>query len=312
MIEVKKYSPEFKNQWDELVDKSKNGTFLFYRDYMDYHSDKFHDYSFLIYRNGELEGVLPGNISGKIFHSHQGLTYGGIVLKLKSGTKDVIEMFQLINKELIAAGVHEVVYKPVPFIYHSYPSQEDIYALFRMNAVKIYCNISSAIFQHNKPRFVQGRREGIKKSLNANIIVEESDNFESFWSLLSSNLSKKFNRTPVHSLSEIQLLKSRFPENIKLYVARDYEDIVAGCVIYEMKNIIHVQYITSSEKGKTIGANDLIFDHLINKIYVSVPVFDFGHSTEDGGKFLNESLIFQKEGFGARGVVYETYKYSVI
>jgi len=29
------------------------------------------------------------------------------------------------------------------------------------------------------------------------------------------------------------------------------------------------------------------------------------------GMHLNEQLIFQKEGFGGRGVVYETYKYNL-
>ena len=311
MITVKKYTPEYKLQWDDLVQKSKNGTFLFCRDYMDYHSDRFHDHSFLIYRKDKLVGVMPGNITDDIFYSHQGLTYGGIVLSQKPVTKDIIEMFQIINEELIEAGVKEIVYKPVPYIYHTYPSQEDIYALFVMNALKIGCHISSAIIQSNKIKFSELRMKGVKKSSREEIIFEETNRFESFWSLLADNLSKKFNKTPVHSLAEIQHLKDLFPDNIKLFIARHLGDVVAGCLIYEMKYIVHVQYIAASEKGKDIGALDFIFDRLINNIYTSVPVFDFGHSTENMGKFLNESLIFQKEGFGGRGIVYETYKYSI-
>ena len=40
-------------------------------------------------------------------------------------------------------------------------------------------------------------------------------------------------------------------------------------------------------------------------------IFDFGISTEQGGRYLNEGLIFQKEGFGARTVVYDTYELNI-
>ena len=35
--------------------------------------------------------------------------------------------------------------------------------------------------------------------------------------------------------------------------------------------------------------------------------FDFGVSTEQRGSYLNEGLIFQKEGFGGRAICYDTY-----
>ena len=41
MFEIIKYTPEYRQQWDEYVAKARNATFLFYRNYMDYHSDRF-------------------------------------------------------------------------------------------------------------------------------------------------------------------------------------------------------------------------------------------------------------------------------
>jgi hypothetical protein len=29
------------------------------------------------------------------------------------------------------------------------------------------------------------------------------------------------------------------------------------------------------------------------------------------GRYLNNALIFQKEGFGGRGIVYEIYEYNI-
>lgn len=70
-----------------------------------------------------------------------------------------------------------------------------------------------------------------------------------------------------------------------------------------------MQYICSSEAGKSIGALDLLFDKLINEEFKDVPFFDFEISTGKYGHYLNENLISQKEGFGGRGLVYETYRY---
>jgi hypothetical protein len=311
MIELKRYTPEYKVQWDNLVNSSRNGTFLFFRDYMDYHSHKFTDCSFLIYKKGKIEALLPANMDNHTFYSHQGLTYGGLILTSRICTGDVLEVFSLLNRELRKWGIQDIIYKPIPLIYHSIPSQEEIYALFINKAEKIACNISSTIFQSNKILFTESRKSGIRKSKNEKVQILESDDYHNFWKILNNNLSAKHNTKAIHSSQEIELLKNKFNRNIKLYVAVHNDTIVAGTVLYIMKNIVHVQYISASETGKELCALDLLFDKLINEFYFSIPVFDFGQSTEQMGNYLNNGLIFQKEGFGGRGIVYEIYKYSL-
>ena len=46
MVTIVRYSQISKNLWDQFVDESKNGTFMLKRDYIEYHSDRFEDYSF--------------------------------------------------------------------------------------------------------------------------------------------------------------------------------------------------------------------------------------------------------------------------
>ena len=309
MLEIIKYTNAYKEQWDEFVIKSKNGTFLFQRDYMDYHSDRFTDASYLLFRNGKIEGILPGNIQDNKYYSHQGLTYGGWITSAKLSAVELIEAFQLLNNELLSVGVKEIIYKPVPLIYHQIPSQEDIYALFLNKAEKISCHISSTIYQNSKLRFIESRKSGIRKAIREGVQVSESKDFMSFWEILRNNLVNKFNTKPVHLLNEIELLASRFPSNIKLFIASQNGKPLAGSVIYVMKNIVHVQYISANKIGKEFGALDLLFDILINKEFATIPIFDFGQSTEQMGNYLNDNLIFQKEGFGGRGIVYETYRY---
>ena len=312
MIELRRYSPADKKIWDKIVKDSKTDTFLFYRDYMDYHATRFNDCSFIIYKNHYPAAVIPGNICGNTYYSHQGLTYGGLVITKKNGTGDVLAVFDLLISELKNLGIKEVIYKPVPYIYQLIPSQEEIYALYKHNAVKVGCNISSTIVLLDKIAFTESRKCGIRKSKGEGVIIEECQDFGTFWELLKENLKKKHATTPVHTADEMLLLKKKFPENIVLFGAKTNNRLIGGAVLYIMKKIVHVQYIAASDTGKRLGALDLLFDELINRRFLTHFYFDFGHSTEQMGNLLNKDLLFQKEGFGGRGVVYDIYKLGLV
>ena len=313
MFEIARYTPEQKATWNQFVSHSKNGTFLFDRNYMDYHSDRFEDYSLMIYRKGKLYSLLPANRVSHVLYSHQGLTYGGMIMSDKVTVADSVEMFRTVNRYLCGCGFDRVVYKPIPFIYHQHPAQEDLYALFRTTNAKIIGrNVSSTIYQNgNKLRFSESRRSGIRKSLNDGVSIIQSDDYKAFWDILNINLQNRYGVLPVHSLDEIRLLHSCFPNNIKLYMAYKGDVPLGGSLLYITKQVVHTQYISASVEGKELGALDLLFDCLINKEYASYPYFDFGQSTESMGTVLNESLIFQKEGFGGRGMCYDIYEYEL-
>lgn len=313
MFEILLYKPDLKALWNQYVDYSKNGTFLFRREYMDYHADRFEDHSLMIYRKGKLYALLPANRVNDTLYSHQGLTYGGLVTSFEATTVEILEVFCQINNYLRANGFKKVIYKAMPFIYHIHPAQEDLYALFKIShAQLIGRNISSTIFQSNKIKFIESRKSGIRKANRSGITIKESDDFVSFWEILDTNLKNKYGIAPVHSLAEIELLHSLFPQNIKLYLVYQDDMPLGGTVIYKTQQVIHTQYISASLKGKELGVLDLLFDYLINSEYASYPYFDFGQSTEQMGSVLNESLIFQKEGFGGRGVMYDIYEYDII
>jgi hypothetical protein len=311
MIEIVRYEPKHKPDWDDLLEISRIDTFLFKRDFMEYHSDRFHDCSFLIYRKNKLEALIPGNLSGTTWYSHQGLTYGGLVSTKKLLTNDVLQIFEKLNEYLRSLHIKEVIIKPAPHIYHNCPSEEELYILFRNEAQRISCNISSTIYQKNKIPFIESRKSGIRKSVREGMEIIESIEFEEFWVLLEENLKRTHGKKPVHTLREIHQLKKSFPENIKLFCSVYENRVIGGALLFIMKRLVHVQYISASAEGKRLGALDLLFHELINNYFTDCPVFDFGQSTEENGNYLNEGLIFQKEGFGGRGIVYETYKYKL-
>lgn len=312
MYEIVRYTPELKAQWDSFVRKSRNGTFLFLRDYMDYHRQRFTDFSLLIFHKQSLVALLPLNkeADGSVA-SHSGLTYGGLITDKKGRAERVMKLFECLNTWLRDAGITHVVYRPVPWIYHQIPAEEDLYALFNVcNARLTAREISSTIAQENKLAFSQSRKDCLRKADKAGVKVTATNDFAAFWDILSSNLQQRYAVNPVHSLAEIMALASLFPHEIRLYAAYLDNEMVAGTVVYVMPRVVHVQYISASAKGKAVGALDILFRYLIDEVYVDKPYFDFGKSTEDRGRRLNEQLIFQKEGFGGRGVCYDTYEWT--
>ena len=311
-MEIRKYRREDKELWNSFVSKARNATFLFDRNYMDYHADRFDDNSFMFYHKGKLKAVLPANVAGDTLYSHQGLTYGGLLLDKKATVEEVLECFDSLNSWLRENGISKVVYKALPWIYQQYPSEEDLYALtWKCKAQLISRDIASTIVIDNKLKFAESRKSGIRKALSLNIEVGESNDVDGFWHVLEDNLGNRYNAKPVHTANEMKLLMSRFPNNIRLYVAKMNGEIVGGTLIYVTPQVVHTQYISASVEGKKHGALDLLFDYIINKVYANCRYFDFGKSTEQGGAYLNEPLIFQKEGFGGRGVCYDWYQWEL-
>ena len=93
MIRVERYAADQQPAWDEFVASSVNGTFLFCRDYMDYHADRFTDYSLMVYDDDRLIALLPANRSGETLVSHGGLTYGGFVIDGRMKTPLMLRVF---------------------------------------------------------------------------------------------------------------------------------------------------------------------------------------------------------------------------
>ena len=141
--------------------------------------------------------------------------------------------------------------------------------------------------------------------------MKRTNDFAVFWKVLDDNLQERHHVHPVHTLQEIELLHSRFPDNIVQYNAYYQGEVVAGMTFYISKNMIHSQYCSSNDIGKKLGAVDTIYDKVMHQDYADYKYLDFGRSTEGIGDVLNEGLIAQKEGFGGRGVIYDTYEWEI-
>ena len=203
MFEIKRYSKEFEKTWNLFVDISKQGTFLFNRKYMDYHEDRFSDYSLLVFYKQKVVALLPANREGKTLWTHAGLTYGGLITSMNVTTANVCDIFTAINTFLKKNDFDRVVYKAVPWIYHRIPAEEDLYALINIcNAHITERHISSTIIMGSRLKWTESRKAGLRKARHHHIKVEESKDLETFWRILSQNLYDKYHAIPVHSLQE--------------------------------------------------------------------------------------------------------------
>jgi hypothetical protein len=296
--------------WNDFVKSGKNGMFLFDRDYMEYHSDRFSDHSILFFRDSKVLCLLPANIREGTLYSHEGLTFGGMISNHEMKVTLMLEVFDALAEHCKKEGVKEIFYKAIPHIYHSIPAEEDLYALICHQAKLAGRSVSSVIYIPETSPFEYGRKRTIKKAKENNLIVKESFDLKFFMEMVEASLIERHCAKPTHSIGEIQLLASRFPNNIKLFASFKDNTMLAGILIYESKNVAKIQYIANSQAGRLIGAGDIVVDYLINQHYKSKKYFDFGTSMLQQGLLLNSSLVPYKEGFGARTIVYDAYKFS--
>jgi hypothetical protein len=277
---------------------------------MDYHSDRFVDHSLVVFDKDKAVAVFPCNESGNKIVSHGGLTYGGLIYLTSVHAADVLVIFQELGDYFRGLGKQSIDYKAIPHVFHRYPAEEDLYALFRLDAQLFRRDISSVIDIRRRPKFSDSRKNTARKSEKIGAEVRQLDDLADFHELLSSVLSK-FGTAPVHSLEELKLLKSRFPTKIMCYGAMLGEELLAAVLVYDFGDVVHTQYMASSDFGRKNGSLDYLLIALIDNIYSEKKFFSFGISTEEQGRSLNDGLIRQKEGFGARAVVHDFYNWKL-
>lgn len=311
MITIKQYSSEDFDRWNVFVKTAKNSLFMHDRNFMEYHADRFEDHSLLFYDDDELLALLPANKCGDELISHGGLTYGGFITNSKMKQYKMLECFEVLKKYMQESGFCSLLYKTVPYCYYTNPAQEDLYALFTNNAEIVKIEPSSVIDFRYPIKMPKGRKAQISRAKREGVVIELSEDFDNFIELENSVLAEHHNTKAVHTGFELKLLYSRFPTNIELYSANYQGKMIAGAVVFVYNNVIHTQYLAANEIAREIGALDLCISEIISKFSTSKQFLDFGISSENGGLVLNSGLISQKEGFGARTLVYQTWKLKV-
>lgn len=282
---------------------------MFQRDFMEYHKERFLDCSLMIYKKDSLFALLPANSADNHVFSHQGLTYGGLLLGKDSKFEDVLEAFKVVLKHLNDNGFNSLQLKLLPKIYHKLPSDEINYLMFISEAQLIRSDLSAVVDMSNPISITSTNRKRNLKKAKANAIeVKEVNEFESFFNkILVPNLQERHEAMPTHSVDEINSLKSKFPSFIRQFNAYYQNEIIAGVTIFESEKVAHAQYISTLNSKKEFAGLDAIFDELMHSIYKHKRYFSFGISNVNQGQNINQGLLKWKESFGARSIVHDFY-----
>jgi hypothetical protein len=312
MMEALAYQPSLKGHWDSVLDRSRNGLFLFRREFMEYHSDRFQDLSYVFLHDGKPVGLVVGHLDGPDgWATHRGLTHGGIVALSETRTPDLQSMFDALHNALRQRNISRVRYKPLPWWLQTSPAQEDLWILDRLGAKREALWLNTLVDLQGSQKVSSLRKRGAAKARQTGIVFCEGDLWEKFWPVLEHRLTSRHGVKPVHTLDEIRLLAGRFPDKIRLWCATDGDEVLAGIVGFLFDTTFHVQYSAASDRGRDAGALDLLALSLIEQNPSIAKWLSFGTSCEQGGQILNEGLLAWKEGFGGHGAVYDDVSYDL-
>lgn len=308
---IKRYNSEYFTIWNAFVSSSNNATFLFHRDFMEYHSDRFEDYSLLVFEDEKLISILPANRIENTIFSHQGLTYGGFVfendisiLQIKLVILNALSFLKENNFK--AFKIKEIV----P-IYSSSNRKEISSFLLENGAIINSKKMNLAIDFKSDFKVSKSKLKHFKRINSIGLEIKKEDDLSIFWNeVLIPRLDQKFGSKPVHSIDEISKLKANFPENIHQYNVYLDDEILAGITIFKTNNVIKSQYGATTENGEKYRALDFLYINLINEFKDEFDFFDMGTVDDDSELGYNIGLFNQKKELGCS--VFEQNFYELL
>lgn len=288
---------------------------------MDYHQHRFVDNSLLIFENQELIALFPANKDMDNLHSHQGLTFGGLLTKPKTSfdvkEKIIVELLNYTKNN----NFKNLIIKQLPNFLQLVHDNIEHYFWQANHAIQTQVDINSVLDLKKPFNFQKRKLRNIAKAKQNNVIIlkvsetleinDYKTHYKELWNLLTHNLQSRFGLNPVHSLVEIMELTKHFPNKISLYVAKKDNQIIAGTLLFDYGNSIHVQYIAANESGRNFGATDLLFSEIITEMAKNYAYFSFGISNTRKGYEINQGLLAWKQGWGAEICLHQCYKIGV-
>ena len=319
MYEILPYSPELDKRLDHFVEcESVNGTFLQTRRFLNYHpAGRFTDASFALEKSGTIVAYFPGVEKEQTFVSHAGSTFGGPIIakSFYSGSR-LLEILKEADQYL-TSRFKNIRFKITPAIFAEESPDLLEYMLehlgyTRHTELSSYCTLQSGVDplencdKECRRIFKKSEIEGIRFGN-----LEKTEDFETFYHFLEISKSKH-NVHPVHTLQELYDLKdNRIPDHIRFRGIWDNDTLVAAMMLFlfEGTKTIHGQYIAPNPDYEKFQPTTALYVRVMREAaQEGYKQISWGISTEDGGNYLNESLLRFKESLGAKACVNVRYE----
>ncbi|MDC0215419.1 GNAT family N-acetyltransferase [Candidatus Marinimicrobia bacterium] len=316
MITIERYNDNFLTEWEEIVHSSNNGTLFHTRKFLSYHSkDKFIDHSLIFYKNNKPLSVFPAvektESHKKILVSHPGASMGSFVTPADLSFSDSLQLVDQLNLYLKKQKFSRAKITLPPIIYNQRKTNYIDYSLLRSGYKYVKREVSSILFledsiEKNVNKFKPSHRQALRKAQRSGLVVNNSDDFNSFYRILKKNLNNRHNVKPTHSIDELLKLKKLFPKNILLHAAFLNNKMIGGIINFVAnKNVILAFYISHDENYQEHRPINLLFYEILkDAIKNNFKVFDFGIFTVN--EEPNMGLAKFKENFGSSGIFRDT------
>lgn len=295
-VKLSRYTQNDKSSWDSLVAKTSPGLVLHYRDYMEYHSELFEDFSICFWDQNSLLAVAPGTRNKDEWISHQGLTFGGLILPSENIT-EMMRYIQMLNKFLLKEDFKKSTIILASNSFYPNGNTEWIYAFNQAGYVASENHLNQFIHKSsNLPKKkLTNARAAFRKGITFSI---DLSNLPPLYNLIEENLVSKYERKPIHTLAEIELLCKRFPDLISTYTTNFEKKVVAGAIVFQSFNSLHIQYLATNDLGKQIRAQDYLIKEILDIAKAKCKNLSFGKSTSGDNAALNSSLYNFKAEYG--------------
>lgn len=297
-MQIIRYSAAHQPIWDDFIRKSANGCFLHQRNFMEYHAHRFVDHSLLFFDQEVLMACLPAHVTNNCLYSHLGLTYAGIIASAKAESRQI---FLQALKDYASEHQFDKLELRLPPKYYDpaleQHSQDLLEAGFQTQDQTLDLFVDLTTNWIPSPKKTAGYRNGKFNVLKFTV----SQDLSEFWNqLLIPKLQERHQARPVHSLQEMELLLSRFPDQILQYYVEVHGEKVGGITLFDFGKILKVQYAAASDMGFRHNAMDFLYQEIIQDARDMGKEFvDMGIVNNPDGS-INEGLLHFKKQLGAR------------
>ncbi len=320
-VTVRKFTETDTPFWEDFVHQANNGTIFHERKFLGYHpGDRFLDHSLIIEKKEQIKALFPAvdvtSQGTRSLISHQGSSYGGIIVKRDLSIRDSYDYVEAILEHARQAGFARIQMTLPPAIYQSRVSNYLDFALIKHGFSYLKRDVSSMLTIEDTPErnleyFRASHRTAVRKAIKQGVVIRESEDWSAFYKLLKQNLKIRHNVQPTHTLEELLKLKKLFPDKIRLFGAYREEQLVAGVVNFEVnQDVVLAFYISHDEAFQHLRAVNLLFFEIIKWCHLhAFKYLDFGIFTVNMEP--NFGLGRFKENFGASGVFRDTFELNL-
>ena len=322
---IVRFQKEYEREWEQFVlNESCNGCFLQTRNFLNYHPPgKYLDHSLLFYKKNQLVAVCPAceikEDDKKVFFSHSGSTYGGIIVSsniLRS--EKILALLEELEVYLKGMGFAKCILKQTNPLLTIMPTDLLEYCLYykkytEYKELNLYIDFEYYDKDAILNNFSKLKKRLTKKCIDAEMEVKELTDRKDivrFHEILTDNLHK-YQLKPYHTVEDLLDLKARFPHNIEFWGCIYEGRIVAVSMVFLFENgkCAHTQYLAADSHYSKMSPMTYIYYKMID-IYKDrdIRYLSWGITTEHLGLEINENLTNTKEEYGSRHNITKIYE----